>query len=200
MIKRKIRIWAIIFVSMLLAAGCAPVISKNLREQVEKEISFKDVIQDPEAYQGKVVLWGGEIIEAKNMKEGTMIEVLQKPTDSQGKPKKVDRSDGRFLALYDGYLDVAIYTKGRDVTVAGEVKGKKVLPLGEIEYTYPIISVKEIHLWPEKIKERHYHYYHHPLPHLYYPWWYYPPCSMSTSKDEKNDNVSCPLSVEKSKR
>jgi outer membrane lipoprotein len=183
MIKRMVRIWAIMFVFMILAAGCAPVISKNLREQVEKEISFKDVIQSPEAYQGKVVLWGGEIIGAKNTKEGTLIEVLQKPTDSQGKPKKVDRSDGRFLALYDGYLDVAIYAKGRDVTVAGEVKGKRVLPLGEIEYTYPIISAKEIHLWPKKIKERHY--YHYPVPYRYYPWWYYHPCSETTKKHEK---------------
>ena len=44
------------------------------------------------------------IIAAKNQKEGTLIEVLRTPTDMQGRPKDIDRSEGRFLALYDGYL------------------------------------------------------------------------------------------------
>jgi outer membrane lipoprotein len=59
------------------------------------------------------------------------------------------------------------------VTVAGEIKGKRVLPLDEIDYTYPVISVKEIHLWSPKRKDQFYpypywHYWHYPW------WWYYP--------------------------
>ncbi|NIR17244.1 MAG: hypothetical protein GWN86_26345, partial [Desulfobacterales bacterium] len=61
--------------------GCAPVISKDIRDQVARDLSFKEVLQDPEAYKGKMVLWGGVIIKAENQKEGTLIEVLQKPTD-----------------------------------------------------------------------------------------------------------------------
>jgi len=162
---------SVAFLSLVFfASGCARVISKGLRAQVDKETHLKEVIQDPEAYQGKIVLWAGVIIGAKNRKEGTLIEVLQKPADMEGRPKNVDHSDGRFLALYDGYLDVAIYAQGREVTVAGEIKGKRVLPLDEIEYTYPFISVKEIHLWPLKSKERVY-----PYPYWHYPWsWYYP--------------------------
>lgn len=120
---------------LLFASGCAPIISKELRKQVVREITFKQIIRDPEAYRGRVVLWGGVIIGARNLKEGTLIEILQKPVDTSGRPKDVDDSDGRFLALYDGYLDVAIYSRGREVTVAGEIKGKRALPLGEIEYT-----------------------------------------------------------------
>jgi len=152
----------------LIFNGCAPVISKELRSQVAREITFKEILKDPEGYKGKVVLWGGVIIAAKNRKEGTLIEVLQKPTDIGRRPKDIDRSEGRFLALYDGYLDVAIYAQGREVTVAGEIKGKRVLPLDEIEYTYPLISVKEIHLWPPKSEDRVY-----PYPYRYYPWWWY---------------------------
>ena len=156
--KRVVGISAILLGFMFFASGCAPVISKGLRAQVDKEILFEEVIQDPDAYQGKIVLLGGVIIGAKNQREGTLIEVLRTATDMNGRPKDVDRSEGRFLALYDGYLDVAIYAQGREVTVAGEIMGKRVLPLDEIEYTYPVISVKEIHLWSPKSKDRFYPY------------------------------------------
>jgi len=173
---RKIKIQnlflAPIFVAYCLFSltGCAPVISKQLREQVAKELTLSVVAKDPEAYKGKTVLWSGVIISSVNLKEGTMIEVLQKPADMQGKPKDVDESEGRFLALYPGYLDVAIYNGGRKVTVAGEVEGKKIQRLGEIDYTYPLISAKEIHLWPVAKKDRIYY----PCPYWHYPWWYGP--------------------------
>jgi len=134
------------------------------------EITFKDVIKDPDAYEGRIVLISGIILGCKNTKEGTLIEILQKPADVEGRPKDVDESDGRFLALYDGYLDVAIYNRGREIVVAGEIKGKRVLPLGEIDYAYPLVSTKEIHLFKAKREERPY-----PYPYWWYPpWWYYP--------------------------
>ncbi len=160
----------IAFALFLLVSGCAPVISKELRTQVAREITFREVIQDPDVYKGKLVLLGGVIIGAKNLKEGTLIEVLQKPADRQGRPRDVDQSEGRFMALYEGYLDAAIYSEGREVTVAGEVKGKRVLPLGEIEYVYPLISIKELYLWPPKIKKERFY----PYPYWHYPWWYHP--------------------------
>jgi outer membrane lipoprotein len=147
--------------------GCAPPISKQLREQVSEELTLKVVLKEPDAYKGKNVLWSGVIINSVNLKEGTMIEVLQKPADMQGKPKDVDESEGRFLALYHGYLDVAIYNEGRKVTVAGEVQGKRIQPLGEIDYTYPLISAREIHLWPVEKEERFYY----PYPYWHYPRW-----------------------------
>jgi outer membrane lipoprotein len=165
--------WLVTFF-ILVIAGCAPVISKEIRDQVAQDLSFKEVLQDPEAYRGKMVLWGGEIIKAENQKEGTLIEVLQKPTDREGRPRAVDQSDGRFLALYDGFLDVAIYARERKVTIAGEIKGKRVLPLGDIQYAYPLILVRQLHLWPAGRKERLYpHFY--PGPYGPYPWWWYQP-------------------------
>ena len=151
-------------------SGCAPVISKQLRGQVAKELTLSEVLKDPETYKGKTVLWSGVIISSVNLKEGTIIEVLQKPADTRGKPKDVDESDGRFLALNPGYLDVAIYNSGRKVTVAGEVQGKRIQRLGEIDYTYPLISAKEIHLWPVEKEDRVYY----PCPYWHYPRWYAP--------------------------
>lgn len=157
---------------LLIASGCAPIISKEIRKNVSDELTFKEIIKNPDAYKGKIVLLSGVISGSKNTKEGTLIEILQKPADMEGRPKDVDESDGRFLALYDGYLDTAIYNRGREALVAGEVKGKRTLPLDEIEYHYPLIMIREIHLFRPKKQERFHAY---PYPHWWYhPYWY--PC------------------------
>ena len=155
---------------VLISVSCAHVISKEMRREISRDITFKQIIKDPEAYVGKIVLISGIIIDSENTEEGTLIEILQKQADMEGRPKDVDDSDGRFLALYDGYLDTAIYTQGRAVAVAGEIRGKKVLPLGQIDYTYPFIFIKEIHLFKVQKEER---YYIYPQPYPY-RWWDYP--------------------------
>ncbi|MDY6973915.1 MAG: Slp family lipoprotein, partial [Thermodesulfobacteriota bacterium] len=76
---------------------------------------------------------GGKIIKTENKKEGTLIEVPELPLDKSGRPKDVDTTKGRFLALHEDYLDAAIYPPGREVTVIGKVNGTRLLPLGEID-------------------------------------------------------------------
>jgi outer membrane lipoprotein len=159
----------------LLVTGCAHVISKEIRDQVEPGLTFREVFQNPDAYKGKIVLWGGTIISTKHQKDGTLLEILQRPMDMRGEPEAGDQSGGRFLALYPEFLDDAIYGKEREVTVAGEIIGKRTMPLGEIEYTYPVILIKEIHLWPGLVRERLVPYaVPYPAPYGYYPYWYNP--------------------------
>jgi outer membrane lipoprotein len=112
---RKTNAWHLFFGLTILGyclfslIGCAPVISKQLRKQVAKELILSVVFKNPEAYKDKTVLWSGVIISSVNLKEGTIIEVLQKPADLQGKPKDVDESEGRFLALYPEKKDRVYY-------------------------------------------------------------------------------------------
>jgi outer membrane lipoprotein len=127
--------------------GCAHVISKELREKADKELSFTALLNDPDKYVGRFVILGGIIASSADTEEGTFIEVVQNPLNSRGKPQDTDVSEGRFLVLCEGYLDSAIYSQGTEVTVAGKVIGKRVRPLGEIQYTYPLIKSSEIHLF-----------------------------------------------------
>jgi len=171
--KRNLFLAFLLTGAFLLTTGCA-VMSKDLRREAEKDLSFSEVFKDPEAHEGKVVILGGAIVDSKNTKEGTLLEVLQKPLDMVGEPRDVDQSGGRFLALYDGFLDVAIYSKGREITVGGVVQGKRVMPLGEIQYAYPVIGAREIHLWPDMKKERMSPYPYWGYPYWGYPWWHDP--------------------------
>jgi len=161
---------------IMIFSGCTHVISRDLRRNIREKTTIHEVMKDPDIYEGKMVLWGGKILMSINRKEGTLIEVLQLPLDSSDRPKDVDTSGGRFLVLYPGYLDVVIYRQGREITVAGKIKGIRKLPLGEIKYVYPLLKAEEIHLWkikPEKI--RVYHEYP-PYPYWYPYWWEYLYC------------------------
>lgn len=132
---------------VLLSAGCAPVISKQVREQVNPNIIPEEVLRNPEQYRGEMVILSGEIIEIENKEDSTSVKVLQLPAGFRGKPKDVSISEGRFLAIVDHYLDPFIYAKGRKVTIAGKVEGTRRMPLGETEYNYPVIHVEELYLW-----------------------------------------------------
>jgi outer membrane lipoprotein len=161
-----------LFWTLAFFAGCAP-ISRQLRERAEP-LSFAEVSKNPEAYKGKIVIWGGEIIQTTNQKDGTsLIEVLQRPLDWEEEPKGTTASGGRFLALVERFLDPYLYRKGKEITVAGEIIGEKTQLLGQMEYRYPFLLSKQIYLW------RNYHYYYYPPPYYpyypYYPRWYYDP-------------------------
>jgi len=133
---------------MVLFSGCSP-ISKELRDQADRSLSFQQVSQNPEAYKGKIVIWGGEIIETIVQKDGTtLIVVLQRPLD-RGKEPKIERSEGRFIILSEGVIEPYIFRRGRRITTGGEILGKKVMRLGEFEYPYALLRSKQLHLWEE---------------------------------------------------
>jgi outer membrane lipoprotein len=165
----RIKLFPLFFL-VLFISGCAHVISKDLRSHSDLSLTLSQVNQNPNAYKGKSVVWGGEIIETVNQKDGTtQIEVFQRPLGWRGEPKETLASEGRFLILADKYLDPYIFRRGRKITVAGEIQEEKIKPLGEMDYRYPLLLSKQIHLWEE------YYYPVYYYPYYYYdPWWGYP--------------------------
>jgi outer membrane lipoprotein len=158
-------------------SACAHVIPKDTLEQVDNQLTFSELQKAPEKHKGKAVVLGGVIVGLVNKKEGSLLEVYQTALDQQGKPVNLDSSAGRFLALYQGLLESQIYRKGRRVTLAGTVQGEKIMKLGEIDYRYPYIVIKEIHLWKEERPLRYEPYpwdFWDPWWHPWYPWPY--PC------------------------
>ena len=156
---KKIKIFTLfILVMILYSSGCAHVISRESREFAATNIPFQWIAQNPERYKGILVIWGGKIIETLNVKEGTHLIVLQKPLGYSEMPKMESNSGGRFLVLYNGFLDPAIYGKGEIITVAGIVEGEIVLPLHEIEYSYPYLMAQEIYFWRRDELSQYNHY------------------------------------------
>jgi outer membrane lipoprotein len=150
---------------VVFVSGCAHVMSKDILEKVNPEVTFAELHKAPQAYRGKVVLLGGVIVKTVNKNDGTLLEVYQTEINRRGKPIKLDISGGRFLAHWKGFLDSEIYQKGRKVTIVGVVKGEEMIRLGEIDYRCPYLVVKDIHLWEKEQPQKY-------MPYPYYPWWY----------------------------
>jgi outer membrane lipoprotein len=178
MIVAKHRFVRILLLNVFLlgAFGCAYPISGELRKEVSKGITFPIVLQNPTAYVGKIVLWGGEIIETVNVHGGSEITVLDSPLDYEERPESAQYSRGRFIAKSSEFLDPAIYKKGQKITLAGEIVGKEIKPLGKTEYVYPIVMVKQLHLWERVRHGRYYPYFWYgPYYGPYYGHWGYSP-------------------------
>ena len=140
----------IAMLAIFLFVGCAPVISREVLREADTSISFEQLLREPEVYRGKTLLLGGDVIETQNLPDRTLIVVLQRPLGFRGRPAAGDVSHGRFIISVPGYLDPAIYRRGRKITVAGVAVGKEVRPLGEIDYSYPMLEKRELYLWPEE--------------------------------------------------
>ena len=149
MIKRILRLVAVLFLlsSGVWTAGCAPTFPRETLDRVDRHISFKELQADPEKFKGAWVMFGGVVIASKNIKEGTVIEILHKPLASDGRPLETDATEGRFMVQTAEFLDSAVYHRGRLITVIGEVTGVKTMPIDEITYSYPLLLPKAVHLW-----------------------------------------------------
>lgn len=131
----------------LLVQGCTYAISPEVVEQADKTLTFRQLQADPDTFKGKIIILGGTIAQTSNTPQGTIIEIVEKPLDYWGKPKRTNKTGGNFLAVHPGYLDPLVYAPGREITVAAEIEGTRSKALGEREYSYPVVVVKELKLW-----------------------------------------------------
>lgn len=94
------------------------------------------------------VRWGGTITKVTNTDaDTTELEVVSRPLDRGGRPRHVDVSEGRFLAVVQGFLDPEIVRAGRDVTVTGEVGELRDGRIGEAGYRFPVLRVDDYRYW-----------------------------------------------------
>lgn len=155
-------------------AGCAgvPVVSPELQEKIERDVSFQQVKAAPLSYKGKLIFVGGAVLSVKPLKQnGTRIEVLQLPLESEYEPQgQLTASGGRFLACHKEFLDPATIPAGTRVTMVGEVTGSMTLTLDEVEYVYPTFDIASLTIWPPKLPA----FWFHPYPYFgayWGPYW-----------------------------
>jgi outer membrane lipoprotein len=134
----------------LLLQGCSYAISPDVSRTADRTINFEQIQADPSPLKGKTVILGGLIAQVRHVKSGTLIEIVQKELDYWGKPRRTDRTGGRFIVHQSRPLDVLVFSPGREITVAGEVAGTEVKFQDESAVLYPLINAKEIKLWPRE--------------------------------------------------
>ncbi len=139
--------------STVVMIGCAShlVVPEALEAQLDKDVTFAQILAAPESYIGKRMVVGGEVLAAKRMEAGTRLEILQMPLDADYEPSWVKtESQGRFLAVHQEFLDPATMVPGTRVTIVGELTGSRMDRLDDVEYRYPTFSVKHLYVWPSE--------------------------------------------------
>jgi outer membrane lipoprotein len=138
-------------VASILLSACSSqrIVPESMESLVDRTVSFQDVLASPESYKGRVLVLGGEVLKAKRLQDSTQIELLQLPL-GDGEEPSLDRqqSQGRFLALQQAFLDPATVVEGTRVTIVGEISGAKTDRLDDVEYRYPTLILKHLHVWP----------------------------------------------------
>ena len=94
------------------------VLPADLRQRIDSTVPFADLEAAPSSYVGRTVMVSGIVLTAKRAKDRTEIEVLQLPAEQGGLPSDDrSRSEGRFLAVENKFLDPATIVSGTPVTV-----------------------------------------------------------------------------------
>ncbi len=163
--------------ALVLVAGCAhSPISEQLRHEARRDLSFRMVRQQPQAYQGSLVIWGGEIIASQSTRTGTLLYVVERPLEGEEQPADSPYTQGRFIAETPRLLDPAVFKPGKRITIAGTVAGVRSERLGERDYAYPLVEIEQIAVWepPQPVA----------VAPEQYPWdWGYDPAAWDWSLD-----------------
>jgi outer membrane lipoprotein len=142
--------WLVVFAVFVAACSSQRVVPESLEPLVDRGVTFPELLSAPESFQGRVVVLGGEVLKAKRLKNGTLIELLQLPLDKNERPSfDRQRSQGRFFAIQQEFLDPATLVEGTKLTIVGEVSGSKTEHLDDVEYRYPMVIVNHLHSWAE---------------------------------------------------
>lgn len=148
-----------VFLLALLSGCVSNPISGDLRRQAQP-LNYTQVAANPKTTAGTIVIWGGRIIDTVNSTNGGEIYVLQLPLNRRGRPANNDGlTQGRFIAFSRELLSPRTYPPGSLITVAGQLGGVRNERLQNVLFRYPLVEIKQTHLWANRAKTNNYYYY-----------------------------------------
>ena len=152
-----------------LVTGCASP-SSSISQVAVDAVTLTDARQDPQSHEGALVRWGGVITEVENKPDSTLVLMVERELRDNEKPISDGASEGRFIARFQGFIDPLVYKTGRPLTVVGRLNGSRIRPIGEYDYRFALVEVRDSHLWSEPSKTP---VYYPPPPVWYYDLHYY---------------------------
>lgn len=133
--------------SLLALAACAP--APIYKPSANTVAAAPDMVaQAPERYANADVIWGGRIVEVRNLADRSEIEIVGYPLDSSQRPKMDGNGGwGRLVAVMPGYVESFDYPTGSLITLAGRITGSRGGSVGQANYVFPLVSVAQSHVW-----------------------------------------------------
>ena len=106
-----------------------------------------NTVAQAETAWGEKVIWGGVILSSNNLEQTTQLEVLAYQLNTSHLPQTSQQPIGRFIIQQPGFLETALYTSGRMITVLGRLQPHQTGKVGEADYQYPVVISDQLHLW-----------------------------------------------------
>jgi outer membrane lipoprotein len=138
---------SIAIVTLLLALSACATAPFDLAG-ADMELTPSDVLKDSDNLRGRRVVWGGKIVNTRNLNNATEIEVLGYPLTSAARVDFEEPALRRFLLVENGYLESTDYRRGRYVSAVGTLDGLRNGKVDEAPYVYPVLRAERLHLWP----------------------------------------------------
>lgn len=136
-----------LFVILVLTA-CGPT-KPSIHAKSNNDISYEQVIQNVDLYQGQLVRWGGMIGQVANYENFSELTIVQFPLTRHGVPISTEPSAGRFIVRSEHFLDPLIYSPEKLVTIIGTVKTLQLQKVDQKMLNLPLIAVEQSHVWPQ---------------------------------------------------
>jgi outer membrane lipoprotein len=132
---------------MLALAACAPApLYKASPSTVATAPNI--VAQSPAQYTNADIIWGGRVVEVRNLADRSEVEIVGYPLDSSQRPKLDNNGGwGRFIAVMPGYVESFNYPTGALITLTGRITGTRDGNVGQANYVFPLVSVAQSHVW-----------------------------------------------------
>lgn len=142
--------------AMLGVSGCKTydVIPDELEPQLATDLTYEMVRSAPHEHQGKLVAWGGEVLNGMRTEEGTRLVILQLPLADDLRPTdERAHSKGRFIAVdNEGTItDPAAIKPGTSVTIIGRIGPEQHEELQGVDDHYPRVDVLDMTVWEWKV-------------------------------------------------
>lgn len=162
-----------LLISLFLIQGCSN-LPINIKDAPKNDIQPHQINKDNQLYKNMPVRWGGTVIDVENEAESTRVQILLYPLGYFGRPDLTQSALGRFVTVSKQFLDPAIYAKGVEVTVAGNVLGVVEKKVGKTVVSIPLVAMDGHHIWPKK-QDNYYRYdtYNYNYRDRYYPYRFY---------------------------
>jgi outer membrane lipoprotein len=131
--------------TLALLAGCATPVFKDAPPAAATPA---EIAAAPERYHGLDVVWGGKIVDVRNLVDSTEVQVVAYPLDGGQRPDPNAPTLGRFIVALPGYVEALDFPAGRFVTLRGQVAGSRTLPIDEHDLVLPVVADASVHHWP----------------------------------------------------
>ena len=133
--------------SLLALAACAP--APIYKASPTTVVTAPNIVaQSPGQFTNADVIWGGQVVEVRNLSDHSEMEIVAYPLDSSQRPKLANNGGwGRFIAVMPGYVESFDYPAGSLITLAGRITGTRDGKVGEAGYVFPMVSEAQSHRW-----------------------------------------------------